>query len=112
VLNLPEEADADKMAGLRRKFQTPSIWQSVGVPAIAVLLVLGVFLFTTQPEVSTFLAGLGVLVTSLTTILAFARSSFGKLWVVSNQAAASFQLGWPAKTGTMVKSRLDTLGET
>ena len=74
VLSLPEGADADKMVELRRNFRVPGTWQSLRVPAIAIMLVMGVFLFTTQPEISTFLA---VLTTSLTTILVFVWSSFG-----------------------------------
>ena len=76
VLSLPEGEYADKMVEIQKKYQIPGTWQSIRIPAIAILLIMGVFLFTTQPQISTFLAGLAVVATSLTTVLAFVRSSF------------------------------------
>ena len=76
VLSLPDGEYAVKMVELQKKYQIPGTWQSIRVPAIAILLIMGVFLFTTQPQISTFLAGLAVVATSLGTVLAFVRSSF------------------------------------
>ncbi len=75
LLCLPEGDDAERMIELQTKYSVPGTWQSVRVPAIAILLVLGVFLFATKPQVSTFIAGLAVLATSLTTVITFVRAS-------------------------------------
>jgi hypothetical protein len=75
LLSLSEGDDANRLVELQRKYRLPGTWQSVRVPAIAILLVLAVFLFATQPQVSTFLAGLALLATSLTTVIGFVRSS-------------------------------------
>jgi hypothetical protein len=75
VLNLPDGDNARHLAELQREFRVPGTWQSIRVPAIAILLVMGVFLFTTQPQLSTFVTGLALLATSLTTVIGFVRSS-------------------------------------
>jgi len=57
------------MIKLDQQFSLPGTWQSIRIPVISILVVMGIFLFRTQPEIATFVAGLATFFGSISTIL-------------------------------------------
>jgi len=62
-------ATAADMIKLDQQFSLPGTWQSIRIPVISILVVMGIFLFRTQPEIATFVAGLATFFGSISTIL-------------------------------------------